>query len=375
MTIYVFIFGITIFLFYIFEKSGWSNKEQTTRYRLAFCTIGFAGVFLPLILFYGLRIDVGLDYHSYIRIYNEIKKIPLMEYAQAYFERRQDVEIAYYLINRITYLIFDDVHLMFFLTGVIMFGIVFAAIIKYNDISYPYAVFIFLMVEFAVATNNVRSTLACCIMLYGFYYIIKNKPIQYLICVLISSLFHQSAICCLFFWLLKDFKSIRLNKIRNYVWYIIVFATPLFARIGIFIAKQIPLFEKYFDWYWVNMNSGSAMFLWRCLPAIVGIRLLVKYYKIDLGKYKVLLNIQLCRIPFLYSGYIMGPATRMDRLAWVSEIILVPYVIRKIERTKDRTLAYIVFAVWYIFIFVMYNVVQNGSDIFPYRSIIMELLV
>lgn len=324
---------------------------------------------LPIILFYGLRVNVGTDYLSYVDMYNEIKTIPMLEYLKLFLNNRAYSEPAYYLINRFAYLILDNEHTVFLLTGGILFGLFYFALLKYDSISRSYAAFIFLMTQFCYAVNGVRFALAYTVVLVGIKYIIEEKPVKFIICIFIAAMFHKSAICCLAFYLLKQFKNQRLTKIRDLLFYCGVACTPVMVKFGLQIASKIPFIDSYYRRYSVDYSSGGGfLYLWRCVPPMLAVVLLTQIYHIQMERYRVLLNIELCRIPLLYLGKYAPWASRMDRYAWMSEIILVAFVIYHIRDRRQKLMVVLCFTMWYAFVFFVYYIIQT-TDIFPYRSV------
>lgn len=323
---------------------------------------------LPIILFYGLRVNVGTDYPAYVDIYHEIKAIPVLTYIKQFLHNQVYSEPAYYFINRIAYLVLDDEHTMFLFTGVVLFGVFFAVLVKYKNISRSYAAFVFLMTQFCYAVNGVRFALAYMVVLLGVKYIVEEKPVKFLVCIFWATMFHKSAICCILFYFLKQFKSRKLTKIRDWILYVGVAGTPFIAKIGLLIASKIPFINSYFARYGISSSEGGLLYLWRCAPPILAIIILLQLYNIDLGKYSVLLNIELCRILLLYLGNYTIWASRLDRFAWVSEIILIPYIIDHIRDKRQRWLVGLCFVVWYFFVFYVYYVLQT-TDLFPYRAV------
>lgn len=67
-----------------------------------------------------------------------------------------------------------------------------------------FLVFVFLRYHFFLM-SGIRQGFALCIILYSYKYIKDEKFIGYTICVLLASIFHFSAILCLFFYPFRNF--------------------------------------------------------------------------------------------------------------------------------------------------------------------------
>lgn len=321
----------------------------------------------PIILFYGLRVGIGTDYWSYVAYYNGVKKIPIIEYWKLFFDNKVETEPLYHIINKAAYLIYDNEHTIFILTGLILFGLLFGILKKYKDISWPYAVFIYLLTQYCYAVNGARFSIAVLLVCLGVRYIIEEKPLAFLICILVAFMFHKTAMACIVFYCLKKFKNNKLSIGRDVFLYIGVIFSPLLLKLGLKIISEIPFFSPYFLEFNVNLSTnGSIKFLGRCLPPIIAILLLVKIYHISLNKYSLLINIEFCRIPLLFLGYYHMWMSRMERYAWISEMILVPYVVRNIKNKRQRILVSLGFVLWYIFMFWFYYILKDDY-LFPYK--------
>lgn len=375
MLMYGISFSLCIIGFYAYEKGineklAIGNIRQYGKRELT-AFFSFFLIFLPLIIFYGLRVNVGTDYEGYVDSYRLSRETGIGTYIHKFLSGAYDYyeEPGYHIINRISYFIYDDAHTAFLLTGFLLFFLLFLSLRQYkNQMLLTFGAYIYLMTQFAYALNGVRFAIAFTIMLFSFQYIVKEKFVKFCICIMIATLFHKTALCCFIFYLLKKFNNKQLNKARNIIFYIGIICTPLITKMAIYIASLLPFFKRYFEVYVFDTSAGSLTFLWRILPSLLPVIFLIRFYKISLGKMELFLNVLLCRIPLLYLGYYYMYASRLDRYAWISEIILIPFIVRRISDSKMKVLFALYFIMWYLFIFYVYYVVQ-ATDLFPYQSV------
>lgn len=375
MGIYIFCFLLCILGCYCYDRRfkgimGADNAPYIKKTRFTayfFLTL----TFLPIILLYGLRFDVGTDYAGYVEIYKISRTASFSEYLNGFRDGSPFYyfEPGYYLINKVGGYLFDNEHSAFLLTGLLVFFLLNRTFTVYkNQISFGMAIYIYLMTQFMYALNGVRFAIASIIILYGYKYIIASKPFRYLACVIVACLFHKTAMLCIVFYFLKDFSNYKFNFIRNILFYLCIIFTPVLSKIGLLFAKSIPAFSRYFMVYNLDTSQGSLVYLWRILPTLLPLMLLAYIYRKSLSGQSVLIRILMCRIALLYLGYYYVYLSRLDRFSWVTEIILVPLFLKKISNTAQRRLLTLYFLLWYFFVFFVYYVVQS-TDLFPYQSI------
>ena len=143
---------------------------------------------INLIIFFGLRYNVGVDYNLY---YETISNISGYE-----FER---LEPAFKIIAIISHYL--SPHLTFILGSTIYTLALFKFNIKYSP--WPSLSFLlFLSFPFLLLSslNLIRQFIAISIILFSIDYLINRKFIHYFLSIIIASLFHKSALILLFIY-------------------------------------------------------------------------------------------------------------------------------------------------------------------------------
>lgn len=90
--------------------------------------------------------------------------------------------------------------------------------------------------------NGMRQEMASCIMLFGTNYIIKKKPIKYLICIVFASGFHISALLFLVVYPVVV-KGKSLVPKRGFQYFILTFSVGVTFIVGDILSKFFPILE------------------------------------------------------------------------------------------------------------------------------------
>lgn len=218
ITVYLVLSFIMVLFSYI------SKKKNSFKYTLI-------GLFIYSIIM-GLRYGVGTDYFSYENIYNSYIELGNFSYSR--------LELGFRMLIQL----FASLRLSYpFFLGVMAFLQLFFLFRGLKTFIYPYAAFTFMLGgEWLHFSNAIRQILAFCILVYSIKFLQKNSFIKYLICVVIASLFHNSAVLLLVIYPIfrtkKEWFSNNLFQI-----FLLLFAIFLMQVniIGFFISMTEPL--------------------------------------------------------------------------------------------------------------------------------------
>lgn len=147
-------------------------------------------IFFFLTCFVGFRYHVGRDYENYVDIYNSVD-FQYLEPAFAFL-----VEWLNSFHCSVTYLFF----IMAFLT----YGFLFGGIYCIKEANLPLSIFMLSIFTFSSICNVTRQALASAVFLFAFQFIIKRKLSFYILCILLASTFHVSALILLPLYFLLD---------------------------------------------------------------------------------------------------------------------------------------------------------------------------
>ena len=324
---------------------------------------------------YGFRYAVGSDYFSYISIYNSIKSY------DDFFLCIKNIEIVkepiYVLLNYILTRFFDDGFIIYLIIGIFNTFLIISGLYYFrNNISVTTGFAIYYLSLFPYTTNAVRSCICCCIMFYALRYIYENKFWKYCFFIFLATLLHKTALLGLFFILLKAFKSETSNKLRNIIYYIIILLTPITVKFALDSVKYIPILDFYYNKYYYRFQSeasGSGLGVLWLMPIILLVLFNRKKLIHNNIHNEVLINILLLKIPLTFSGYYMLWAYRLRLFAEISELLVVPMVI-KLQSNKFNKITITIFVLVYYMTYFVYKFFIHGiNDMFPYQTILNYL--
>jgi len=260
MSIYYIIFGILAFLS-IFEFFIHNKKKGIVYFIIAF-----------LVVFLGIRYNVGNDFEAYYFNYIEIQK-------------GNDVvakEPLYVLVNILSpnyqcvVIFFASITLFYLYKFIVYFNyryIISAILIYFSVFLINYNVHIF------------RQGLSIALILWGYKFLYEQNKIKFAIIVIIASLFHLSALFVLpFTFLIHKEISIKIQIIIFILALIIGYNAKELVSIYYSIVTNIPLLNKYTKFY-RQEEVVSYQFSLGMLVDFIILFLFMRKYKFLKGKH------------------------------------------------------------------------------------------
>lgn len=331
----------------------------------------FLFILFPIILVYSIRYGIGTDYFAYEKIYNTIHDATFSKYISLHKRNIGEyyVEPGYFILNKIAPN-FIFVHFFSILVMLLMvyFGTIKISIIQ--NIALPMLIFYCLL--FFYSMNGVRFSIALSIAYYGFNYLLKKKPIKWIITICIASLFHKTLIVFVVFIFLMNNRSKVINSIKTILVYCFALFFPFLIKILLTVFSAIPMFSRYFSVARYLEFDTSINLSWiRLIVPVLFPLLFFKHTFIFADKYaSVLYRIYLFEIPLVQLGRMNLILARLSRVPQMVEIIFVPYVLSNIKNKRYRYLLTVYYAFYYLFFFCYYAVFGDKGDSLPYRSIL-----
>lgn len=280
-----------------------------------------------LVLFIGLRWNVGTDFMSYLDIFN-LSGTPLYS--------SLPVEWGYLWLNRI----FASYEFSF--SAVTMVQAIWVMTFIYlglKDYSfYPFSILIFLLdinCGYTSTVNIMRQAMAMAILFFAIKYIVEHSFYKYLICVLIACCFHISAIIALPIYFLNRF---TFNQWILTLIYLIVFAGSIF-RVWDTMINNIMSMTLYGGYLYsqyntaVESNSGIIMIIWRAFSLLI----ILNYNKIAAynPSSKVYLNIY-CVFSILRDLFSTNLViVRLILYFQLSELIVIPILFLVLLKNRN----------------------------------------
>lgn len=377
---YLIVFGISVVLIFAFQKiirivhiKTFGNGSKTVS-AVIYCIIGCIFL-LPILTMYGLRYGIGTDYFNYENIYNTIHNSGLMEYWSMHLVNAGGyyVEPGYYLLNVIS----PSYRVLLWIVGIIIFVIFLMSIRKYYDIiSLPFSLLVFLSTQFIYSMNVVRFTIAVMLVLLAYVFLIEDKLLGFIVVILVATLFHKTALLCLAFVFLKQFKNDGVNRIRNILMFMLIISLPLLAGFFFEYLKDISVLSRYFSVSQYEATEVSNV-SWTWLLHIVPVYLPIVFIcRKELFKYddsKTLFRIAVMEVPFRIIGLYNTYYTRMARYSQIVQVVLIPLIVSRVENKKTRVLLYLYYIIWYVFYFGYYAIVNDQGDSLPYVWILSQM--
>ncbi len=329
---------------------------------------------IPIILLYGLRVDIGKDYPAYEQIFSTLHNTPFPEYI---FQHSQGngvyyVEVGYYLLNRLL----PSYRTLLFVNIVIILIPMWIAVFELKEDSIPsLSLFIYMCTQFIFAMNGVRFVIALSFILMGFAYMINRKYKKCILSIVLASMFHTSAAICILFLFLGHSKKEKINVFRDILFYLFIITFFYNNKSIIFAVSKISLFHRYFtkDVYSFSEGmTGSIFWMLHILPVIIPLLVACGSKIFRDNKSELMFKICIAQIPFRMMGLYNTWFTRLARIPQVIEAIFIPYMLNTIENKKTKRALMIYYIIWYIFYFSYYIFVNDQGSSIPYQWVLSK---
>lgn len=328
--IYLVLFLFEAIVCYYYDAKQLNQKKifeiQQNKLRISVVKGAFVILIMfPLWFVMGLRYNVGVDYREYESIF----RISVL-----YKKNIYHIEWGYYLLNRIAGSITQNPQIIFFIVAFLIVFFFFKGI-ETNNGSMYYGVLSFMgLGYYFYAMNGQRQYIAIMIMFFALQFLEKKQIRQYLICVLVATFFHFSAIVWIpiyfainyiptnmFYW--GSFgMAIAANRLRSSV-------LNLLANIG-FYTGQIEGNMHFFRTHFSLVNVVMSGFFLLC-GAI--------FYRQFKEKRKNVIWLQMVWLIFLIYGllYEFGNAgTRIASYMCIAYFLLIPEFILCLNRSSRK---------------------------------------
>lgn len=352
MLVYVIVALLSYFLLMLSKKTKDSKKKNVL------ITISFLIVFLVS----ALRVNVGTDYKSYVNWFNDIDTFSL--------------SFTNFLFNNMIFIIKLFTHnpqWLFVVTSFIILLFIHLHSIKEHE-DYDMIIFLFIVLGFYFSTfNGIRQWIAIAIFMYSFKYIKRKDFDKYLICIIVASLFHITAIL-----LLPAYFMFKINIKDKYKLIIIgcafiIFKLFNFNNLIAFILKNFAFsfYVRYFQ-SGIDLTQSVGSFL----PIILSFGMFMFYTlfekiltkKISLEKYEY--NKTLCFYIVIFSiiNTVNNLFSRFSYYFIPFIMFLLPdfFVIFNGKYNKLMKFIVIIFGIGFM---VVNTVLKNSNNPLPYLSI------
>lgn len=366
-----YILYIVVFLISIFWSWQYDVKKEkiiSTKTKILYCVL----ITLPIVILQGFRYDVGTDYFSYFSLYkgfNEGNKVYLSWYR---------TEPLFIFLCRITYFVLCGNSIGLFIIDAILINVILFFTFDYykDEINLPLMYFFYYMLCFPYFLNTERQGLAVIIVWFATKYVHEKKPIKFFCCILIATLFHNTAIIGISFYLVYFLRG-KYGKYLKRVFVFLVVTFPFLINFYIkegldFVSRNIQIFKKYAKFLRKDMYSTidatNVNFLFMALMVIVLLIFIQILKESKIGIYGILFLCCAQLLSYLLNSFIDWGF----RISFYFELGIMysySYVYDKLNNriNKVAILAFVLFTLLFYFTYKFY--IQGNCEIFPYQFI------
>lgn len=337
------------------------------RMKMLYCLLGCVFLF-PVIAMYGLRYGIGADYFSYEKIFEALHTRSIGEYWIRHLKAGDFfyVEPAYYLLNRFL----PSYRVLLWGMGALQFSLFLFAVRNYSRrISLSFALFIFLSTQFIYSLNQTRFAIALCFLLLGYHALAYDKTRKFVFFVLVSALFHKSALFCLLLVFLKEYNNEQINHTRNKVLFVSIILFPILSQCLLLIARRLPVFDRYFSvakYMAGEMADENWKWLMHVIPVLLPLLIFCKREIFDQKDTRTYFRICIMEVPFRMLGLLNTRYTRFARIGQIAQVIFIPLILSKITDKRKKRMLYTYYIVWYVFYTIYYAITYEEGAILPY---------
>ena len=337
----IYYIGLTFLIcFKYFLNSNLKNKRQGQKLFFLFsCTF--------IILFQGFRsFNVGTDLVSYIPSYAKMNNGDFSNLIFLNYEK------GYVFYNKLLGTLgFDERQFLIITSGIIQI-LIFYTMFEYSEKPLLSVLVYFAFGNFIMTFSGLRQAIAMAICFFSYKFIKKKKIIFYIILILVASLFHTSALFCIFVYPLY---FLKMDNDKFIFYLILIFTFFIFRNHIILIANQI----YYGNARSVEITNAFTMFLIYTLFYVVTF-LLPNFNDSDFIGLRNILFV-LCLIFSLAS--VSNIFTRVGYPLTLYLTIFVPKVVKKIN-IKPSNIIRDIFC--YIICILCFFYFVGGLDTLPF---------
>lgn len=325
--------------------------EANFKGRYIFRYVALAGI----IIFVGIRYDVGADYLSYENIFKDSSDLGIA----------QVMEPGYLKLNQLVR--YFSTNFAWFTTLVIFLQAFFIHLAIKDFKYYTFALLIFITTVLGSIVNEMRQYIAVAIFFYSLKYIVDKSFFKYSIVILFAASFHYSAILLLPLYFF-------LNRRLPYSYYPLLYILAIIAGMfGVFdrvfsTIMQYTMYSAYLDSDMVDevrSNTGLG-YLFKNLLGII-ILLCFKPILEKFPQYKVYCNLYFCFLLCRNLFFSIGILMRLTMYFQISEIVIYPMFIYSVIKTKFLPDAVIVLSA--ILLILFFSAIANPDNHLYYQTI------
>lgn len=301
-----------------------------------------------LVLLYMLSsmYDVFLDQVPYFQTYEELSLVGWGEIFSV-----SSFEVGWTILNKLTVDIFGaNPRILMAACSIILAVCFFFAYREYS--AWPaLSAFLYLTLGFwGMCCTVLRQALSMSIAVFSYKYILQRKPGKFILVVLLSACFHNSA---LFMLLLYPISKLKFN-VKYFLGVIVSSAAVLLVADDV-VRIVSKIFNKQYE---VSPANNWVTFVAILTVSLIEVFIYVKFFEDDKTMH------MFCHMTMIASiSYLISISNHsFARIAYyflTSQLFIIPYIIKKLFARKDAVI--VTFAVMAVSIF-YYAVILNFND-------------
>lgn len=307
---------------------------------------------LPLIIISSIRYDVGQDYLSYVRIFDQA----IDEY------RQPGLEIPYYELNRLIYYLGGDYVWLFTICSVLFMVLVFIRIMEDSPFPKLSVYLLITMLYYFAFFNTMRQYVGCSFLLYSIKYIRKREALRFGICIALACCFHLISLTFIPVYYLYG-KKIQRKAVITIVLLMFILVIPL-SKYILWLAS-FTLYEHYIGG---QFDTGEHGYVTLMITATLFLFATIFYDSedIDYSFFYYLLAITLGLLAFEGKVVLIG---RIRGLFSLPNIIFLPMIIEKVKSKDDQKIFIALITILYGIYFYYTVGINNSNNVLPYQTI------
>ncbi|MFF2018635.1 EpsG family protein [Paenibacillus sp. NPDC058177] len=361
MLIYIFIFLSLSIISFI---EIFSNKYQM-KIKKTIVTI----ISLFFLVLSTIRWQRGTDWNPYFNFFSNIQNIPL--------ENNNLFEVGYKYLNYFVSLISKEYTFFLFICALIVFIFQRKAIInlssitasKDDGVTYPLTMLFIMWSLYLGNIFTVRSTLAYIILLHSIIYIRDKKKVQFIIFVIIATLFHRSSIIFFLAYFIYHFRLTKITIISC------IITIPLILHFSsdilILLSKILGGSYEYKVFNYIYNDRQGSEYAGLINTVFLLFVFLFIYWRNDRSDSHFLGMFNLFFFgAILYFGTYLNSVslTRMALPFMMCQIYLIPYIFNVVKNNKIKIIVFLVFFVYLAMRY--YSVLSVYWDLYiPFKTI------
>ncbi|TYP75666.1 EpsG family protein [Paenibacillus methanolicus] len=315
---HLYLFNAVTILFYGFIIGLFNNKRNKV--------IIAAIAFVQLLVIMVLRKDtVGADVRTYYQYFLLISnlKFPAFEFV--------NMESGYVFFNSlISFFTINKQLFIVIISAVILTG--YFLFLYKNSEDITLSIFLFITLEFySLSFSMVRQSIAIIIILFSYEFIKKRKPLKFVLCVLLATLFHKTAIIFIVFYVVTKIKISY-----KYISFVLLGSLVVFMLGGSLINYLV---HKFYPYYSELVVSGEGVTMLILLTGILlGMLPLHKELITKNSVNSMLFHALIVAVVLQIMSIQFSLFNRMTLYFTIFLTILIPSYIKMIEDSRIRLL-------------------------------------